>query len=329
MGSWRFFLAYCVLYTHAFGRVSGFSIGVTAVISFFVMSGYVMALLLNRYYQGPKAIAAFYVDRAARLFPQYLFYVILTLVLSPVFGLPHAYLSNRGLSDIILNVLMLPVGYYMFGVVHQIYVPPAWTLGLEATFYLVFPFFWLLPKRWKYIPIGGSILVFTAAFFGFINTDWYGYRLLLGTFFIFAAGAALADPKAISRNFPKVVMTLSGVAALVTFYSPRLFAFRYNMEVTTGAVIGVGAVTLLRNFRFSAVDEFLGNLSYGVFLNHFLLIFIADRFRINYCLFVPVGSVALSVISYKLVERPALNWRRRLRHVQENPAAELAIEAVR
>jgi peptidoglycan/LPS O-acetylase OafA/YrhL len=117
MGSWRFFLSYCVLYTHAFGRVMGFSIGVTAVISFFVMSGYVMALLVNRYYRTPKAIAAFYVDRAARLLPQYLFYVTLTLALSPVLQLPHAYFGTRGLTNIILNVLLLPVGYYMFGVV--------------------------------------------------------------------------------------------------------------------------------------------------------------------------------------------------------------------
>jgi peptidoglycan/LPS O-acetylase OafA/YrhL len=328
MGSWRFFLAYCVVYTHAFGRVLGFSIGVTAVISFFVMSGYVMALLVNRYYRTPKAIAAFYVDRAARLFPQYLFYVTLTLALSPLLQLPHAYLSTRGLTDIILNVLLLPVGYYMFGVVHQIYVPPAWTLGLEATFYLVFPFFWLLPPRWKYGPIFASILVSGFAFFGFINTDWYGYRLLIGTFFIFAAGSALADPKAISSRFPQAVMALSAIAALATFFSPWLFAMRYNMEVTVGTVIGVGAVALLRDFRFKAVDEFLGNLSYGVFLNHFLLIFVADRFKINYWLLVPIGSLVLSAISYKLIEKPALDWRRRLRRDKGTVAAKRVIGVV-
>jgi peptidoglycan/LPS O-acetylase OafA/YrhL len=151
---------------------------------------------------------------------------------------------------------------------------------------------------------------------------------LIGTFFIFAAGSSLADPKAISGKFPQAIMALSAIAALATLFSPRLLAMRYNMEVTIGTVIGVGSVTLLRNFRFKVVDEFLGNLSYGVFLNHFLLIFIADRFKINYWFLVPVGSLVLSAISYKLIEKPALNWRRGLRRNHEAVPAKPAIEAV-
>jgi peptidoglycan/LPS O-acetylase OafA/YrhL len=113
------------------------------------------------------------------------------------------------------------------------------------------------------------MLVFGIAFFGLINTDWYCYRLLPGTFFIFAAGAALADPKAIRSEFPRALIVLSAIAALATFSSHSLYAMRDNKEVSTGVVVGVGAVTLLRNYRFKAFDQLLGNLSYGVFLNHF------------------------------------------------------------
>lgn len=48
-----------------------------AVISFFILSGYVMSILIDKYYKNPAAIPSFYLDRAARLFPQFLFYMIL------------------------------------------------------------------------------------------------------------------------------------------------------------------------------------------------------------------------------------------------------------
>lgn len=45
MGTYRLFLAFSVLYSHAFGMIFGRSPGVIAVISFFIMSGYLNGLV--------------------------------------------------------------------------------------------------------------------------------------------------------------------------------------------------------------------------------------------------------------------------------------------
>lgn len=79
MGTLRFFLALLVLYSHAGGRIQQLNPGVTAVVVFYIISGYVMTALMRRYYcpspAGPTlpSTAHFYLDRLLRLYPQYLF----------------------------------------------------------------------------------------------------------------------------------------------------------------------------------------------------------------------------------------------------------------
>ncbi len=71
-----------VAMSHAGFRIHGYNPGVVAVISFYLLSGNVMTMLLEKYYKQPSAIPTFYLDRAARLFPQFLFYMVLASVFS-------------------------------------------------------------------------------------------------------------------------------------------------------------------------------------------------------------------------------------------------------
>lgn len=72
MGRLRYFLAIMVVLSHTQVDFLGFAPGVTAVVSFFLISGYVMTLLIGRHYNSPDRIGLFYLDRAARLYPQFL-----------------------------------------------------------------------------------------------------------------------------------------------------------------------------------------------------------------------------------------------------------------
>jgi peptidoglycan/LPS O-acetylase OafA/YrhL len=316
MGTFRFFLAYCVLYSHLIGNVFGFNIGIVAVISFLILSGYVMVLLINKHYPSAKQIGAFYLDRMARIFPQYLFYLALTLLLTQLMGLTSEFYHNVELRDIPQNVLLVPLGYYMFLPVAQSYIPQAWSLGLELTFYLFFPFFWLLPRGWKYGVLSVSIVIFAIALLGILATeDWYVYRLLPGVFFIFAVGSSLADSTKISSKYPVLVFVLALLATVMVFASPKLCATLHNREVTLGLVLGIIAVAFLRKYRFRSIDEFLGNLSYGIFLNHYLVMAVMGKLGIRHFarLSVVVVSLVFAWLSYRFVEKPALDWRRKLR----------------
>ena len=315
MGTYRFILAAFVMYSHAFGTIFGINPGVAAVISFFVISGYVMSILIERTYPSLADIPGFYLDRAMRLFPQYLFYLTITLLLVSIMGLSDPFFSDRQPLHILANFLILPIGYYMFGLDHALYIPPAWSLGLETTFYLVFPFFCLLPNVGKSIAVVGSLMVFAAAYSGLVNTDWFGYRLLPGTFFIFLAGAALAGSK-MPRIYAYVICIAMTVAFGALFMLPSEMSWSFNVEVTLGAAIGIFFVALVRKIPRTIWDDYLGNLSYGFFLSHFLFIFIADHYGISRWPFVPVGAIIAAAVSYELVEKPALHLRQKWRHAK-------------
>jgi peptidoglycan/LPS O-acetylase OafA/YrhL len=75
MGLFRLFLAILVVISHTGNTLYGYNLGVVAVISFFILSGYVMSMLMEKYYKQPSHIPTFYLDRIARLFPQYVFYI--------------------------------------------------------------------------------------------------------------------------------------------------------------------------------------------------------------------------------------------------------------
>jgi peptidoglycan/LPS O-acetylase OafA/YrhL len=291
LGVYRFFLALCVLYSHAFGNVFGKNPGVIAVISFFVISGYVMAILIEKHYPSLASIPAYLLDRALRLFPQYLFYLVLTLAVLLTVGLKNEFVEQIDLVRIALNALILPIGFYMFGLYHSLYIPPAWSLGLELSFYLTFPLFLLINRASQHLILAFSFGIAVTAYFGIINTDWFGYRLLPGTFFIFVLGAALAAPSRFNPIFLPAVVVTSLLAVIGSLLWPNELGIPNNFEVSAGVVIGVAAVSLLKDLQFSHIDELLGNLSYGVFLNHYLLIMIAQKYQIPMWPFVPIVSI--------------------------------------
>lgn len=191
MGLYRFFLAVMVAISHVGFSFYGYNPGVVAVISFYLLSGYVMTMLIERHYKHPSAISTFYLDRAARLFPQFMFYMALASVFIYFYKVDSPFISQLSLPKWVLNFFMLPQGFYMYWADGALVIPQTWSLGLELTFYLVIP--WILvycSQKQIYVLAGMSFLVFLAAYIGRINTDYFGYRLLPGTLFMFLVGSS-------------------------------------------------------------------------------------------------------------------------------------------
>lgn len=315
MGAFRLLLAVLVAVSHMGKNFAGLNPGVVAVISFLIISGFVMTSLIERNYRSLGDIGLFYVDRALRLYPQFLFYFVASCLVIHFLlpGTPQA--AELTLKTILSSALMLPLGFYMFGVGGTEIVPPAWSLGLEMSFYLVIPFLLILPMRG--VAFAVSVGVFLLACLGYINTDIYGYRLLPGVLFMFLCGSYLYRPKA------KGLLVVAGTAlsAGVLFFAITIGWIErqpFNAEVTLGIAVGIPLVFLLSRLRFHRVDEFLGNISYGVFLNHFVVMYALRGFwPVAYDARV-VGAVLLlsvlcSGLTYYCVERPALRLRHRLR----------------
>jgi len=327
VGIYRFLLAILVAASHIDMMIYGYDEGVVAVISFMLLSGYVMMLLIDRHYPEPRHARRFYLDRLGRLLPQFLFYSVVVLALLQfsrlgVATLPWMQYKNCPTSLIFLNFSLIGNNFYrVLG--NCMLLPASWSLGLEASFYAIAPLVLCRVNhlaRALALPLSGAF--FVLAYFGVLDSDLYGYRFIPGTLFIFATGAALAKPSLFATRAAASVWLFALVLFAVAWFSPTIYARPYNKEVLLGILAGIPALKLLATLKFSDLDEVLGNLSYGVFLNHILLVWCADEYLgvrswnlESFAALMICASLAATA-SFYLVERPALRWRRRIRNAQ-------------
>lgn len=317
LGSLRLLLALLVALSHAGVRLFDFNPGVSAVVVFYLISGYVMTGLLRTHYSEWKDIPAFYLDRALRLYPQYLFIAGLTLIWITASGAHTAFLQRPpSLLDLLNNLAVVPLNLFMFNGSDQFtLIPPAWSLGAEIQFYLLVPI--LLLARMRGIVLLVSFAIFLLAAWQIIHTEWFGYRLLPGVMFMFLLGSYLYEYHRNRLPDRALLVVLEFVLAglmLALGWSGRLAA-PYNVETLTGLLIGLPALHILARMPRRGWDDFLGDLSYGVFLCHFLVLWLlgADAVQ-GWGLAAYLSAVAaIAFISQRLVERPILRLRRKLR----------------
>lgn len=327
MGTYRLILAICVAASHCGALLYGRNEGTAAVVSFLLLSGYVMTLLISKYYIKAAQFVNFYLDRCARLLPQFLFYTTLSvgaLLFTPLgsISLPWVHFGECSLRVIAANFSLFGNNFYwLFGPCELI--PASWSLGLEGFFYLAFPFILqscALPLRTAFLV--ASALVFVSAAIGLLNFDIWAYRLLPGNLFVFLTGSSIAKPSLYPKRLPIIIWSGAVFMLILTSASPHALLVPALFEMLIGLIAGIPIVTLLAKRDFGRIDEMLGNISYGVFLNHlFVLWMFVWALHLNRSsphkelIFIEVigVSILLSLLTFFVIEHPLIAYRRSLR----------------
>ena len=328
-GFLRLLLAIAVALSHVGVRVAGLNPGVVAVVGFYLISGYVMAGLISRHFNQPRQAGAFYLDRAIRLLPQYLTYLLLTVAWYATGFTATPFLSHApSASDYMNNLLVVPLNYYMFNHSDQFtLIPPAWSLGAEIQFYLLAPLLLLVPRvRWFTGVL--SLCVYIAALAALIHTEWFGYRLLPGILLFFLLGAYLHQRHSQGASTRAVALGVASTCLLVigllqwhgTLHQP------FSLETLVGLAIGLLLLHTLAQRTSTWWDTLAGDISYGVFLNHFLVLWV--------CYPAPLStdqlpgflgiSIGLAWLTQRLVEQPLLKLRHRIRSAHPTPRGRAA-----
>lgn len=247
---------------------NGYNPGIVAVMSFLIISGFVMTGLIRKHYSTLYLVKSFYLDRTYRLIPQFLFYSLATYLCVVFLGLSHTWIHNApGINSLFLQLSVIPLNFYKK--FPDMLLPQAWSLGLEVMFYICIPFIILNKKcLWLY---GASLLIFTFACAGYISMDNWGYRYLPGVLFVFLIGNLLHDLKSkLAKQI--IVLTLAFLILLITTLPTTILTVNLGRSVIIGIIIGIVVLIGLTRMPSQEHNNLAGNLSYGVFLNHNLIV---------------------------------------------------------
>src|ERR1700737_1160439 len=164
MGILRFLLAAAVVLGHApgWGQISQFSLEPIrpiapyyAVQAFFVISGFYMAMIKNRYRDA--GLWLFWSNRYSRLIVSYLIVVALTLLLAAALPDRAPSFSKHASEGTLSSSLLAFSNFTIFATdiiafinrswIDALIIPQSWSLSLELWFYLLVPLFWVLSSR--------------------------------------------------------------------------------------------------------------------------------------------------------------------------------------
>ncbi|MFN5982371.1 MAG: acyltransferase family protein [Fluviicola sp.] len=302
---------------------SFFPDGHIAVILFFVLSGFLITYLLSNELNSSNTInfRRFYRNRILRIWP--LFYFI--LIVSYLLFQPDLTVQTHLLCFTIFPNLADAWN------IEWIVSPQVWSIGVEEQFYLVWPFvFYLLPKK-KVLLFLSFFIVFYALLphlLGYLNVRIWNSQSITsftGNFFhnskfsCIAIGAffgflyvnhkekiRIFFSNYISFSLLFLTLTLWFLRVEIPFFTDELFALLF----------GISLLGIVENKQLKIETRwthFLGEISYGIYLFHWIVILIVMKYlpvfndKIHYNLalyfFVFSGTILLSWISNRTLER--------------------------
>ncbi len=227
---------------------------------FYILAGYVVSHLYKDIFSVTKApsnsfggafgvlqrVFPFYKDRFLRIFPLYLYVITITIIFLLLTSFSN---PNFTLLKLINNVTIIPLNYYMY-IDNTVLtnpswwlIPPAWSLGTELQAYIVLPFA-LMFKRFKIVLAFLSFVVYIVANFSIIHPDYFGYRLIVGVFFIFLLGSAIQSYEKTDKYFITAVW-ISILIFIPIFAYTNSFSPTYTKETFIGLLVGIPLVLLI------------------------------------------------------------------------------------
>jgi peptidoglycan/LPS O-acetylase OafA/YrhL len=342
MGTLRTTLALSVVIWHCGGMYGWFPFNGTACVTlFFIISGFYMALILNRKYVGSGSTFVFWSNRFLRLWPCFVVSILITIPLRP--GVPaEAVQTITDVSSLIFvafsNVTMVayesqnllclneadaltPCSRAAARSINDLfYLPQGWSIGLELWFYLLAPFLLRSSKC-----VLGALIVSMIFFVAARRIGWgdvWIYRFFPSVAFFFFLGAASffwGERIAMSKFEPFFSATGKYALALTLF----LLVFPQSIESLLppdhhNKLFVLMLVVFLPTWfwwsKTSVWDTAIGNLSYTIYVVHVALISWVDKIMTGIFV-VPVvllTTIAAAAIMYHYIEEPVDRWRQRM-----------------
>jgi len=316
-------------------------LGVTV---FFNISGYLITTLLRVEYDrsGKINLKNFWIRRSLRILPPFYFLLFVAYGSSLVLGV-SGWPELKAFFAQALHATNYYIIYNRYaGFPEHFATGIYWSLAVEEHFYIVFPFLFLLLKKynlnrntqfallstvcalvlvWRFFLLQEGHLLMDRIYMG---TDTRLDSILFGCILALWRNPILDAPMGMDKKYSHMVffLALTGILFTLVF---RGEIFRESIRYTIQGISLMGIVYLAVLypqwvvFRWlnSRYLEFLGRLSYSLYLVHFAVIFwVADALHIEsvslrVIISFPI-SLLISWLIYIYIEKPCSSLRRRL-----------------
>jgi peptidoglycan/LPS O-acetylase OafA/YrhL len=308
MGLFRLLLAVAVLLQHVSGCKYAMTGGTTSVQTFYVVSGFFIAMILDLKYSRRDQLWLFYSNRALRIYATYWLFAAIAVLLQiaghmaahrSVFDLWSSNSTRLGSGGtwflVLTNIFLFGQDLALFTTLgtHGLHwsvnfwqsspivpefmlIPPAWSLSLELTFYLVAP--WILRKRtaWIVALMVLSLLIRYGLWVNGLRRDPWSYRFFPSELCLFLGGAlayrlVYRNPRFENLSRPWKFFAVGLVPAVVLY---PLYDRSYNLFFSGTKLLYLIYVLLAVPLIFRltsswSADRLLGELSYPFYLCHF------------------------------------------------------------
>jgi peptidoglycan/LPS O-acetylase OafA/YrhL len=300
--------------------------GFSGVIVFLVLSGFVMAHVYPAFREKVEGLqfAEYFYKRIVRIYPLH-FATLIAFFLIMKMGYPLA-TPNDTEDTFILNLFLI----HAWGFVNDFsWNAVSWTISVEMFAYIWFPLVVLvlyrLPKAASFVAILLAIYILRDA--PYINILWLlgfetnGVVLYYGNYLVQFTGVFVAGV-ALYRIVQDSVTWPVWMCDLMMFIGLAILAYACSVPfqpwlMMCGALFLIAG--LLRNAGIgrlifgNRVSVFLGDISYSLYLTHFMLNAVLPQHFVGLTLTEKVAAALLTAtISYYVIERPYRDYLRRL-----------------
>lgn len=295
--------------------------GKQGVISFFVISAFTIYMSVdnNKKFEFKKYL----IRRFLRIAPMYYFALIITFFLGGVAYYLNFFHISNDLWGLLLHLTFLNI----FNIKYMnSLIGVEWSIPIEFFYYLVIPLIYLLirhnPKRIIYI-LGLSFFIsfFSLTlfhnFYNPLNRDLSNQWSLEKYFFTFMCGIAayIFVSKFKKLNFNSLY--IFGLLTLLTIYIFYNFPYQeyfISIWISLLIIISSSRSILVRILFENKIIQYLGEISYSIYLVHFPIIHLLpkDLNPQNIFLIGLTITVIISSITYYLIEKPFIKLGRNI-----------------
>ncbi|SIQ02287.1 Peptidoglycan/LPS O-acetylase OafA/YrhL, contains acyltransferase and SGNH-hydrolase domains [Chryseobacterium sp. RU37D] len=285
-------------------------IGKLGVVLFFVLSGFLItSLLLHEIdLKGKISIKNFYLRRVLRIWPLYYLIIILGFFVYPY--IPFFDIPNK---DIFPNVLenRFPNIFFYLTIFANLAIPiykdvpytsQTWSIATEEQFYLLWPFLFIFFRK-KLLP-AMLIIILGYWFLKYvINETHYPSKFInlhsksiisgflyffnincmaIGGIFAVIVSKKFKLLKLIFNNTIFILTSASTIALLI--FGIHFGFFHYDIYAVLFAIIIVNLACneKFKNLLENKITNYLGSISYGIYMYHFIALTIAIRAAIYF-----------------------------------------------